>query len=104
MTLSLFFPTLLCLGALGIHDSVASPSSFSATGSLSTARYNHTQTLLTNNKVLGTGGADSNGTPLTSAEVYDPNTKTWSATGSLAIARVGHTATLLANGMVLVAG
>jgi hypothetical protein len=102
--LSLFFPTLLCLGALGIQDSTASPSSFSVTGSLVTARYNHTQTLLANNKVLVTGGADSNGTPFANAELYDPNAKSWSATGNLAVARLGHTATLLASGMVLVTG
>lgn len=90
--------------ALGLQEISASPSSFSATGSLVTARYNHAQTLLPNNKVLVVGGADSSGNALASAEIYDPNTKIWSATGSLAVARVGHTATLLANGMILVAG
>ena len=42
---------------------------WSATGSLTTARYDHTATLLPNGKVLVAGGY--NGGPLSSAELYD---------------------------------
>ena len=40
---------------------------------LTTARYNHTATLLPNGKVLVAGGQNSGGV-LTGAEVYDPAT------------------------------
>jgi hypothetical protein len=76
---------------------------FSATGSMATARGSHTTTLLPlpNGKVLIVGG--SNGSYLTSAELYDPASGTFTATGSLASARYGHTATLLPSGKVLIA-
>ena len=77
--------------------------SWSATGSLNTARYDHTATLLPNGKVLVAGGLIT-AAILASAELYDPASGTWSATGSLNTARDDHTATLLPNGKVLVAG
>jgi N-acetylneuraminic acid mutarotase len=82
-------------------------STWTATGSLATARYSHTATLLPNGKVLVSGGysaASGTATALASAELYDPTTGAWSATGSLTTARVYHTATMLPNGKVLVAG
>ena len=82
--------------------SVDAPFTFDNTGSLNTARRDHTATLLSNGKVLVAGGY--NGSLLASAELYDPASGTWTATGSLATARYGHTATLLPNGKVLVAG
>ena len=60
---------------------------WTATGSLNTARYCHTATLLPNGKVLVAGGYDGNSGYLTSAELYDPATGTWTATGSLNTAR-----------------
>src|SRR5262249_27341752 len=74
--------------------------SWTATGSLNTARSFHTATLMPNGEVLVAGG-DSIGP---SAELYDPASGTWTATGSLATARGYHTATLLPNGEVLAAG
>ena len=76
---------------------------WTATGSLGTARYDHTATLLPSGKVLVAGGHNDSGS-LSSAELYDPATGTWSATGSLGTARYCHTATLLPSGKVLVAG
>ena len=76
---------------------------WTATGSLITARFNHTATLLPNGKVLVAAGIDGSNN-LASAELYDPASGTWTATGSLNIARRQHTATLLPNGKVLVAG
>ena len=73
------------------------------TGSLNTARWQHTATLLKNGMVLVAGGLDSDDI-LVSAELYDPASRSWTVTGSLNTARWVHTATLLQNGMVLVAG
>ena len=79
------------------------PVNFVITGSLVTARYFHTATLLPNGKVLIAGG-DGNGPSQESAELYDPASGTWTATGSLSPGTSEHTATLLPNGKVLVAG
>lgn len=78
---------------------------FQLTGSLNTARYDHTATLLPSGEVLVTGGIDVNLNPLASSEFYNPATGTWSVTGSMTETRsAGFTATLLPNGEVLVAG
>jgi N-acetylneuraminic acid mutarotase len=77
---------------------------WTATGSLHVARFNHTATLLPNGKVLVVGGFTSAVGYLSSAELYDPTTGTWSITGSLHNGRLWHTATLLPNGTVLVVG
>jgi hypothetical protein len=79
---------------------------FALTGSLNTARYSHTATLLQNGEVLVTGGLGVNGnyTSLASAELYDPKKGRWTVTGSMSVGRTGLTATLLANGRVLVVG
>src|SRR5882724_10289340 len=88
--------------AAGLRYPVMIDPSWTATGSLTTARYYHTATLLPSGKVLVAGGY--NGSYLSSAELYDPATGSWSSTGSLTTARRWHTATLLPSGKVLVAG
>ncbi len=77
---------------------------FERTGSLATARYNHTATSLPNGKVLVAGGYVGGQGDLASAELYDPASGNWTATGSLVTPRNLHTATLLLNGKVLVVG
>ena len=79
---------------------------WTAAGSLNTARYIHTATLLANGKVLVVGGIDSTFNPTASAELFDPASGangTWTATPDFPTAVDGHTATLLSNGKVLVA-
>jgi hypothetical protein len=85
--------------------------SFSQIGSMTSPRYGHTATPLSNGEVLITGGFGSTddcedlGTPiLSSAELYDPSHGSFNATGSMMEERAGHTATLLPGGKVLVAG
>ena len=68
---------------------------FTTTGSMITGRSEHTATLLSDGRVLITGGV-VNGFigPTSSAEIYDPSTGTFSATGSMTTPRSWHTATL----------
>ena len=77
--------------------------SCTAIGTLATARFYHTATLLANGNVLVTGGTDGTNS-LTSAELYDGVNSTWTTTGSLVVARKAHTATSLPDGRVLVVG
>jgi Big-like domain-containing protein/Kelch motif protein len=78
---------------------------FTATGSMTVARFRHTATMMQNGKVLIVGGvpADSSA-PTATAELYDPATGVFTATGSMTTAREQHTATLLSNGNVLITG
>ena len=76
---------------------------WTATGSLSTARYRAHGDVAAQWQGAGRGGHNSS-VVLASAELYDPASGTWTTTGSLNTARYYHTATLLPNGKVLVAG
>ena len=65
-------------GSYGISSILASAElydpatgSWTTTGSLNTARQWHTATLLTNGKILVTGGQSSSGSTLASAELFD---------------------------------
>src|SRR6202035_2437738 len=78
-------PGLRLVVAAGLSYPVMIDPSWVTTGSLGTARYQHTATLLPNGKVLVAGGYDGN-SYLGSAELYDPATRRWSTTGSLATA------------------
>jgi hypothetical protein len=82
----------------------AGAGAISLTGAMTTARVNATATVLDNGTALLLGGVDRNGSPLSSAEIYNPATGTFSPTGNLITGRSSHTATLLDNGTVLVTG
>ncbi len=73
---------------------------FLPTGDMVKPRIFHTATLLSNGKVLATGGYSGGVT----AELYDPVTGSFAPTGNMSVARSFHTATLLANGKVLLVG
>jgi len=61
-------------------------------------------TLLTDGRVLRTGGFAAPFTPLATAESFEPSTGQWTAVVPMAAARLAHTAVLLTDGRVLVAG
>ncbi|MFT3916847.1 MAG: kelch repeat-containing protein [Anaeromyxobacteraceae bacterium] len=79
---------------------------FTTTGAMHHARFNHGVTLLPSGKVLVAGGCDSgactSGTE--TAELYDPGAGTWTLVASLPAARVGLQLTLLPSGSVLATG
>ena len=74
--------------------------------SMTVARSSHTATLLSDGRILVTGGFNASGTPLSSAEVYNPLNKSWTTTilPAMNSLRGGHTATLLMTGDVLICG
>ncbi len=83
---------------------LAAPLAWELVAPLSGARENHTTTLLSDGRVLVTGGDRGVDTYLNSAALYDPFSGRWSAAAAMHHSRTGHTATLLPNGKVLVAG
>jgi hypothetical protein len=85
-----------------LYDPVS--GAWSGTSPMGTARYDHTATLLSDGRVLVSGGSNGNGLPDAGAELYDPATGVWTPTGSMGTARYDHTATLLPDGRVLVSG
>jgi hypothetical protein len=91
------------LSSCEFYDPAAGTGTWFATGSLATARNNHTATRLLTGEVLVTGGGGAGGV-LSSCELYNPAAGTWSAVGDMSTARWYHTATLLPSGQVLVAG
>ncbi|HTA56525.1 MAG TPA: Ig-like domain-containing protein, partial [Candidatus Baltobacteraceae bacterium] len=84
---------------------VAVPIGFALTGSMSAPRDIPDATVLTDGRVLITGGVNFTGvTVLSTAEIYDQATGTFSPTGSMTVARFEHTTTLLPDGRVLIVG
>jgi RHS repeat-associated protein len=66
------------------YPAVLDPRWTTTTGSMATARQEHTATLLSNGKVLVAGGRVDNGTTATaSAELYDPSSQTWTGAGNI---------------------
>ncbi|WNG33860.1 hypothetical protein F0U61_09620 [Archangium violaceum] len=76
--------------------------SWNPTGSMSVRRTTHQATLLSNGKVLVSGGRYAR--ELLTTEVYDPSKESWNSAGPMAEARRLHTTTLLPDGKVLVSG
>jgi Protein of unknown function (DUF3443)/Kelch motif len=85
------------------------------TTSMNQARTQFTLTLLNSGQVLAVGGSDvwvntgnlSSGggsETLSSAEIYDPPSKTWTEAAPMSVARLAHTATLMPDGTVMIVG
>src|SRR6266853_5734767 len=101
------FVALLAAGAMLATATLIDASSSSQVeqlGPLVVPRTGHAATGLADGRVLITGGRDSAGIIVATAEVFDPANQTSTAVGVLNIVRIDHTATLLADGRVLIAG
>src|SRR5437763_2876757 len=106
--------TVVVLVAGGLNTSklssaelyIPATGTWTATGSMSVGRSEHTATLLPNGQVLVVGGARGGNHFAIRTELYDPASRTWILTHPLLNSdnRKFHTATLLPNGLVLVAG
>lgn len=80
-----------------IYDPTTLPTgTWTSTAFLTTHRYSHTATLLSDGNVLVVGGFDGT-SAISSAEIFNPTLGSWTTTGSLTTARFLHTATLLTN-------
>lgn len=98
------------LSSAELYDPVA--GTFSATGSLATARNDHTASLLPDGRVLIVGGWSGSvttgggysGTAVAASEIYDPATGTFSVTAPLATGRARHAAATLNDGKILIVG
>ncbi|MGZ7060789.1 MAG: Kelch repeat-containing protein, partial [Candidatus Angelobacter sp.] len=77
-------------------------SQWAASGNLQKARSGAAAVLLTDGRLLITGG-DVAGAPATSVEMFNPD-GSFSAASPMSVARSGHAAVLLATGDVLVTG
>jgi Galactose oxidase, central domain len=114
----LFDGTVLVAGGAGSSGSLdtaeiydPNKGRFTLLGSrMSSAREQHTATLLPSGDVLLVGGYNSRSGTLANTEIYNPGTRTFRVTGSLSLSRRGHAATCLPGdgespaGYVLVVG
>ena len=92
------------------YPAILDPRWTSTTNTMVAHRQGHTATLLSTGKVLVAGGSDGTNA-LSSAELFDPTTRSWAATNGFTGARQLHTAVQLGtnsntttSGKVLIAG
>src|SRR5258706_2216276 len=98
--------------SISIYDSaeIYNPNTglFTETGHMTLPRHKHDAVLLSDGKVLITGGSDESDdqNAYTSAEIFDPLTGTFGKAGDMPTVRYKHigTSLLLKNGNVLLAG
>src|SRR5258708_27290341 len=86
-------------------DTAAVKGKWHPTTNMTSARVEHTATLLKNGDVLVEGDANTSGSVPPAAELYHPKTATWSLTGQMrGFHVIDHVAVLLGDGTVLVTG
>lgn len=88
------------------HAALFAQSNWISATDMSSTRQRHSATLLSDGRLLISGGALDFWGEVASAtcEIYDPATEAWSSAGAMTVARSSHTSTLLPNGKVLVTG
>ena len=92
------------LSTVEIYDpTVGAAGSWSATGSMTTARTAFALGLLPSGKVVAAGGRPSSGATA-SAEIWDPASSGWSSAGTMLDTRFFPCSTVLSDGRLLVAG
>jgi len=102
-------PSVAPGGSLGPTAGGALGNRLQPVGPMLVARAVHTETTLSDGRVLIAGGCTTDGCTLGSsggatAELFDPLTRRFSATGRMLLSRDDHRAVLLNDGRVLVAG
>ena len=98
-----FLIGLLLAGASTAMCLAQTPSAFTSSGDMQSARIGHTTTLLNDGRVLIAGGIGGAGV-LATAELFDPATGAFTPLPAMTTPRQAHSATLLSDGRVLIAG
>src|SRR6266568_4515031 len=99
--------SVLLFGCALVFESTGygqSSNVWSTAGQMIQARTGAAAVLLADGKIFTTGGADSNGIPQASAEIFDPATGQFSLATSMTVPRSNHAAIALISGDVLVTG
>jgi len=89
---------------LAYNSATPTSSVWALAGTMTNTRYNHAAVVLSDNKVLVTGGFGNQTGTSKSAEIYDPTSHSWSPANGMATDRALHTSTKLQDGRVLVVG
>ena len=92
-----------CLNTAEIFDPMTNTFSAAGLGTMSTKRWAPATAALPDGRILVAGGWDGTN-DVTSADVFNPSTKTFSSVGPLGVAREAAAAAPLPDGRVLVAG
>ncbi|HEY4933135.1 MAG TPA: FG-GAP-like repeat-containing protein, partial [Terriglobales bacterium] len=77
---------------------------WTTTGSLGIPQIGGNLLLLSDGRVLYSGGTDTQGNPVNTVQIYDPATQQWFAASSMTTSRFDHIAVRLPDGRVLAAG
>jgi MBG domain (YGX type)/Galactose oxidase, central domain/Kelch motif len=97
--------SLFLVSLVAITNAFAqSSNTWSAAGQMIQTRTGAAAALLSDGRVLITGGTDSNGMPQISAEIFDPVTGQFTQAAAMHVARANHAAIALTTGDVLVTG